>query len=105
MTWDSPANMLTMTVVLKLGFAIPLGTGKMFLRVRSIEKRRGLRFMCLCCFKKQEIVKDSDSESVCSMCFPQTFEPHYPQKLALTSPTCGYRSVGIVRSRTHTTEF
>jgi hypothetical protein len=29
----------------------------------------------------------------------------YPQKLALTSPTNGGRSVGIVRSRTHATEF
>jgi hypothetical protein len=29
----------------------------------------------------------------------------YPQKLALTSPTNGGRSVGIVRSRTQTTEF
>jgi hypothetical protein len=29
----------------------------------------------------------------------------YPQKLALTSPTCGGRSVGIVRLRTKTTEF
>jgi hypothetical protein len=28
----------------------------------------------------------------------------YPQKLALTSPTCGGRSVGIVRLRTKTTE-
>jgi hypothetical protein len=28
----------------------------------------------------------------------------YPQKLALTSPTSGGRSVGIVRSRTQTTE-
>jgi hypothetical protein len=34
--------------------------------------------------------------------------PHgilYPQKLALTSPTSGGRSVGIVRSRTRATEF
>jgi hypothetical protein len=34
--------------------------------------------------------------------------PHripYPQMLALTSPTSGSRSVGIVRSRTQTTEF
>ena len=31
--------------------------------------------------------------------------PLYPQKLALTSPTGGGRSVGIVRSRTKTTEF
>jgi hypothetical protein len=30
---------------------------------------------------------------------------HYPQKLALTSPTIGGRSVDIVRSRTQTTEF
>jgi hypothetical protein len=29
----------------------------------------------------------------------------YPQKLALTSPTSGSRSVGIVRSRTQATEF
>jgi hypothetical protein len=29
----------------------------------------------------------------------------YPQKLALTSPICGGRSVGIVRLRTKTTEF
>jgi hypothetical protein len=29
----------------------------------------------------------------------------YPQKLALTSPTCGGRSVGIVRSRTKAAEF
>jgi hypothetical protein len=34
--------------------------------------------------------------------------PHgnlYPQKLAITSPTSGGRSVGVVRSRTQTTEF
>jgi hypothetical protein len=31
--------------------------------------------------------------------------PLYPLKLALTSPTGGGRSVGIVRSRTKTTEF
>jgi len=29
----------------------------------------------------------------------------YPQKLALTSPTGGGRSVGIVRVRTKATEF
>jgi hypothetical protein len=29
----------------------------------------------------------------------------YPQKLALTLPTSGGRSVSIVRSRTHSTEF
>jgi hypothetical protein len=29
----------------------------------------------------------------------------YPQKLALTSPTSGGRSVGIVRSRTKATEY
>jgi hypothetical protein len=29
----------------------------------------------------------------------------YPQKLALTSPTCGGRSVGIVRLRNKATEF
>jgi hypothetical protein len=31
--------------------------------------------------------------------------PVYPQKLALTSPTSGGRSVGIVRSRTQATGF
>ena len=31
--------------------------------------------------------------------------PLYPQKLALTSPTGGGRSVGIVRSRTKATKF
>ena len=31
--------------------------------------------------------------------------PLYPQKLALTSPTGGGRSVGIIRSRTKATEF
>jgi hypothetical protein len=31
--------------------------------------------------------------------------PLYPQKLALTSPTGGGRSVGIVLSRTKATEF
>jgi hypothetical protein len=29
----------------------------------------------------------------------------YPQKLAITSPTSGGRSIGIVRSRTQTMEF
>jgi hypothetical protein len=31
--------------------------------------------------------------------------PLYPQKLALTSPTSGDRSAGIVRSRTKATEL
>jgi hypothetical protein len=31
--------------------------------------------------------------------------PLYPQKLALTSPTGGGRSIGIVRSRTNAIEF
>jgi hypothetical protein len=31
--------------------------------------------------------------------------PFYPQKLAITSPTSGGRSVGIVRSQTQTMEF
>jgi len=31
--------------------------------------------------------------------------PFYPQKLALTSPTGGGRSVGMVRSRTKATEL
>jgi hypothetical protein len=31
--------------------------------------------------------------------------PLYPQKLALTSPTSGGRSEGIIRSRTKVTEF
>jgi hypothetical protein len=32
-------------------------------------------------------------------------KPLYPQKLALTSPSSGGRSVGTVRSRTQATEF
>ena len=36
---------------------------------------------------------------------PDHVTPLYPQKLALTSPTGGGRSVGIVRSRTKATEF
>jgi hypothetical protein len=34
-----------------------------------------------------------------------TRHPLYPQKLALTSPTSGGRSVGIVRLRTQAMEF
>jgi hypothetical protein len=34
-----------------------------------------------------------------------TQQPIYPQKLPLTSPTSGGRSVGIVRSRTRAAEF
>ena len=36
---------------------------------------------------------------------PDHVTPLYPQKLALTSPTGGGRSVGIVHSRTKATEF
>jgi hypothetical protein len=36
------------------------------------------------------------------LCWPR--DTLYPQKLALTSPTCSDRSVGIVRLRTKTTE-
>jgi hypothetical protein len=32
-------------------------------------------------------------------------DTRYPQKLALTSPTSGGRSVGIIRMRTEATEF
>jgi hypothetical protein len=38
-----------------------------------------------------------------SLCWPR--ETHYAQKLALTSPTSGGRSVGIVRLRNKATEF
>jgi hypothetical protein len=37
------------------------------------------------------------------LCWPR--DTLYPQKLALTSPTCVGRSVGIVRLRTKTTAF
>jgi hypothetical protein len=37
------------------------------------------------------------------LCWPR--DTHYPQKLALTSPTSGDRSVGIVCLRTKATEF
>jgi hypothetical protein len=36
---------------------------------------------------------------------PDHAAPLYPQELALTSPTSGGRSVGIVRSRTKATEL
>jgi hypothetical protein len=39
---------------------------------------------------------------ICRADYPTTF---YPQKLALTSPTSGGRSVGIVRLRTQATEI
>jgi hypothetical protein len=39
------------------------------------------------------------------MCLKSEFIFLNPQKLALTSPTSGGRSVGIVRSRTQATEF
>jgi hypothetical protein len=39
------------------------------------------------------------------ICCADHVTPLYPQKLALTSPTGGGRSVGIVRSRTKATEF
>ena len=38
-------------------------------------------------------------------CCADHVTPLYPQKLALTSPTGGGRSVGIVRSRTKATEL
>jgi len=38
-------------------------------------------------------------------CCADHVTPLYPQKLALTSPTGGGRSVGIVRVRTKATEF
>jgi len=37
--------------------------------------------------------------------FADHVTPLYPQKLALTSPTGGGRSVGIVRSRAKAAEF
>jgi hypothetical protein len=37
------------------------------------------------------------------LCWPR--DTHYPRKLALTSPTSGGRSVGIVCSQIKTTEF
>jgi hypothetical protein len=39
------------------------------------------------------------------ICHTDHATPLYPQKLALTSPTSGGRSVGIVRSRTKATEL
>ena len=42
--------------------------------------------------------------SIISQCADHV-TPLYPQKLALSSPTGGGRSVGIVRSRTKATEF
>jgi hypothetical protein len=39
------------------------------------------------------------------ICHADYATPLYPQKLALSSPTSGGRSVGIVRSRIQPTEF
>jgi hypothetical protein len=39
------------------------------------------------------------------ICCADHATPHYPQKLALTSPTSGGRSVSIVCSRTKATEL
>jgi hypothetical protein len=44
------------------------------------------------------------SEKLCEQLFDYA-TPHYPQKFAITSPTSGGGSVGIVRSRTKASEF
>jgi hypothetical protein len=48
-------------------------------------------------------VKDSNQRK-CRTCYSFAFV-FGTQKLALTSPTSGGRSVGVVRSRTQATEF
>ena len=53
---------------------------------------------CIACLIKQRLT------AVGTRCADHV-TPLYPQKLALTSPTGGGRSVGIVRSRTKATEF
>jgi hypothetical protein len=45
------------------------------------------------------------SFAISDFCRTDHATPHYPQKLALTSPTSGSCSVGIVRSRTKATEL
>jgi len=55
-------------------------------------KSRGSRF------RKQRL-------TAVGTCCANHVTPFYPQKLALTSPTGGGRSVGMVRSRTKATEF
>ena len=49
-------------------------------------------------------LENRDLTAVGTRC-PDHVTPLYPQKLALTSPTGGGRSVGIVRVRTKATEF
>jgi len=62
------------------------------LRIYLIEKSSGYRS------RKQRLT------AVGTRCADHV-TPLYPQKLALTSPTGGCRSVGIVRVRTKATEF
>jgi hypothetical protein len=50
-----------------------------------------------CCLENREYSRRDSS------CLPHG--TLYPQKLPLTSPTSGGRSVSLVRSRTQTTEF
>jgi hypothetical protein len=71
---------------------------------------------CLCCLATDPEIRELlERKSSCSGLESREYGrkdpslwPHgtlYPQKLALTSPTSGGRSVGIVRSRTEATEF
>jgi hypothetical protein len=47
----------------------------------------------------------NNENTAVGICHADHVAPLYQQKLALTSPTSGGCSVGIVRSRTQTTEF
>jgi hypothetical protein len=53
----------------------------------------------------EELVERKSSESGLESREHGRRDVFYPQKLALTSPTGSGRSVGIVRLRTHATEF
>jgi hypothetical protein len=56
--------------------------------------------------RKSSVSRSRKTEkTVVGIRFADHVTPLYPQKLALTSPTGGGLSVGIVRSRTKATEF
>jgi hypothetical protein len=48
---------------------------------------------------------DAAKNTVVGIRHPDHVAPLYPQKLALTSPTNGGRSISLVRSRTQATEL
>jgi hypothetical protein len=57
------------------------------------------------CSNSKELIQSSRDVTVKQFAMNERRGTLYPQKLAITSPTSGGRSIGIVRSRTQTMEF